>query len=89
MPRSCLSGSLYNLLGIKTLEELHFAWNYRIAPLIKEYLYGDAERLREVLGSGFVTSAEDASEGSSGYTLERLNEEAFGQALLRLTSVEA
>ncbi len=37
------------------LEDLRFAWYYRIIPLLQEYFYNDGERLRAVLGSGFIT----------------------------------
>ncbi len=42
------------LYGIETLEDLRFAWYHRVVPLLQEYFYNDMERLRAVLGEGFV-----------------------------------
>ena len=56
------------LMGIDTLESLHFAWYRRIIPLLKEYFYHDWERLRAVIGSHFVQVAEvdDATKQALG-----------------------
>lgn len=42
------------LLGLKTVEDLHFAWYHRIIPLLQEYFYNDGERLKAVIGETFV-----------------------------------
>ena len=35
-------------------DDLRFVWYHRIVPLLQEYFYNDGERLRAVLGDGFV-----------------------------------
>jgi hypothetical protein len=42
------------LLGLKTVEDLHFAWYHRVIPLLQEYFYNDGERLKAVIGETFV-----------------------------------
>lgn len=49
------------LYGVSDITALHFAWYYRIVPLLQEYFYNDAERLRAVLGSAFVELVEPAA----------------------------
>lgn len=39
---------------ISKVEDLQFAWYYRIIPLLQEYFYNDWKRLRAVLGNGFI-----------------------------------
>lgn len=46
------------LMGIDSLEALHFAWYRKIMPLLQEYFYNDWERLQAVVGSHFVKIAE-------------------------------
>lgn len=38
------------LMGVQSVEDLHFAWFYRIIPLLQEYFYNDGQKLRAVLG---------------------------------------
>lgn len=46
------------LINVQDLDDLYFAWYYRIIPLIEEYFHGDTERLRLVLGDTFVKPVE-------------------------------
>ncbi len=41
-------------MGITGIEQLRFAWYYRIVPLLQEYFYNDGDRLAAVLGDAFV-----------------------------------
>jgi len=54
-------------MNVRTLEELHFVWYHRIVPLLQEYFYNDGERLRELLGSEFVGTAQDGTNDDSGW----------------------
>lgn len=47
-------------LGIdeNDVEGLHFIWYHRVIPLLQEYFYNDGERLKAVLGSGFLQRVE-------------------------------
>jgi hypothetical protein len=45
-------------MGLNSPEDLHFAWEHRIMPLLQEYFYCDGEKLLELLGKEFVESAE-------------------------------
>jgi 5-methylcytosine-specific restriction protein B len=42
------------LMGVDSLEALHFAWYRQIMPLLQEYFYNDWERLRAIVGTAFV-----------------------------------
>ncbi|MGB3491234.1 MAG: AAA family ATPase [Elainellaceae cyanobacterium] len=46
------------LMGIETIEALHFAWYRKIMPLLQEYFYNDWERLKAVVGDRFIRPAE-------------------------------
>ena len=37
-------------MGIESLDDLDFVWDYKIKPLLEEYFYGDKEGFDEVLG---------------------------------------
>lgn len=43
------------LLNVDDMHSLRFAWYHRIIPLLQEYFYHDAERLRMVIGKEFVS----------------------------------
>jgi len=45
-------------INVKDVDQLHFAWYHRVIPLLQEYFYDDAERLRIVLGDRFVRAVE-------------------------------
>ncbi|MBE9012854.1 hypothetical protein IQ250_21885 [Pseudanabaenaceae cyanobacterium LEGE 13415] len=38
------------LMGVQSVEDLHFAWFHRIIPLLQEYFYNDGQKLKAVLG---------------------------------------
>lgn len=40
-------------MKVETVEDLMSVFRYNIIPLLKEYFYGDMERIRMVLGEGF------------------------------------
>ena len=46
------------LMGVESLDALHFAWYRQIMPLLQEYFYNDWERLRAVVGNRFIKPAE-------------------------------
>ena len=41
-------------IGISDISGLHFAWYNQVIPLLEEYFYNDAERLRAILGKQFI-----------------------------------
>jgi 5-methylcytosine-specific restriction protein B len=43
------------LMNVHSIDELRFAWYYRIVPLLQEYFYQDGERLQAVLGRRFLS----------------------------------
>lgn len=83
------------LMGLKTLEELRFAWDKRIMPLLREYFYGAGEKLQIVLGRDFVERTElrlgDGADADTR-TVYRLKEpktdEAFLSALQQLATAK-
>jgi predicted RNA-binding protein with PUA-like domain len=52
------------IMGLESLEDLRFAWEHKIVPLLQEYFYGDGEKLLAVLGKKFV--AEEKITGADG-----------------------
>jgi 5-methylcytosine-specific restriction protein B len=79
----------YNL---RTLRDLYFAWYHRIVPLLQEYFYHDAERLRGVIGDDFFEavalpkSTSDLFDGENQkYRLKKLENDEFFEALIALT----
>jgi 5-methylcytosine-specific restriction protein B len=56
------------LLGLKSIEDVHFAWYHRIIPLLQEYFYNDAEKLQAVIGKSFVQNigADEATRHALG-----------------------
>ena len=46
------------LMGVKTEDDLHFAWYHRVLPLLQEYFYHDGERMQAVIGKAFVQEVE-------------------------------
>lgn len=45
------------LMGLDSIEDLHFAWYQKIMPLLQEYFYSDWERLQAVVSDRFVKLA--------------------------------
>ncbi|NLY19444.1 MAG: AAA domain-containing protein [Clostridiaceae bacterium] len=41
-------------INIVNLNDLYHVWYYNIIPLLMEYFYNDSERLRRVIGKGFI-----------------------------------
>jgi hypothetical protein len=41
-------------MGLESVEDLRFAWGYKIVPLLQEYFYGDGEKLLALLGKEFI-----------------------------------
>ena len=75
-------------MGLKDLEDLQFAWEHKVVPLLQEYFYGDGEKLQLVLGKEFVQS-EKVKLGDDGderiiYPVQRLACESFVSALKKL-----
>jgi predicted RNA-binding protein with PUA-like domain len=78
-------------MGLASLEDLRFAWEHKVVPLLQEYFYGDGEKLLALLGKEFIErkgvqlSDGDAVEERAVYRLRRLlagND--FAEALKRL-----
>jgi 5-methylcytosine-specific restriction protein B len=84
-------------MGLQSLEDLRFAWEHKIVPLLQEYFYGDGEKLQFVLGKELVERGDIAlGEGNQAEdrTVFRLRAPAtgndFAESLRRLAgSVEA
>lgn len=83
-------------MGLQNVEDLHFAWQHRIVPLLQEYFYGDGEKLLAVLGSDFVMQEKVAigdGEISEERVIYRLRdpmpENQFVDALKRLAMTKS
>lgn len=83
------------LMGIEDIEQLRFVWYHQIVPLLQEYFYNDGQRLRAVLGDGFVAQRklDEATKNAlgelydpetSGYDIVALYDEDFLEALRQL-----
>jgi len=83
------------LMGIEDIEQLRFVWYHQIVPLLQEYFYNDGQRLRAVLGDGFVAQRklDEATKNAlgelydpetSGYDIMVLYDEDFLEALRQL-----
>lgn len=83
------------LLNIEDKDDLRFAWQHRIVPLLQEYFYNDGARLRAVLGAAFVTerALDSATQKALGeaydsdlkrYEIPDLEDDAFTAALRAL-----
>jgi predicted RNA-binding protein with PUA-like domain len=78
-------------MGLQSLEDLRFAWEYKTVPLLQEYFYGDGEKLQSVLGKEFVESVPiplDGGNQAEDRTVFRLRlplaENDFAESLKRL-----
>jgi 5-methylcytosine-specific restriction protein B len=78
-------------MGLASLEDLRFAWEHKIVPLLQEYFYSDGEKLLALLGKEFIEGI-DVPLGNSGndekrtvYRLRKLPAgNDFADALKRL-----
>ena len=50
--------------GSADTDDLRFVWYHRIVPLLQEYFYNDGERLRVVLGDGFVSKVKVSTDAA-------------------------
>jgi hypothetical protein len=84
-------------MGLRTMDDLEYAWYHKVIPLLQEYFYNDGERLRIVLGDEFVVPVEvDTSTKQAlgemydpdevRYEIARLTDEAFVTALENLAN---
>lgn len=80
----CLGHSY--LMGIQTLDRLHFVWYRRIVPLLQEYFYNDGERLRAVLDD-FVEQDEQVS-GAFARPPETLDSELVRYHVVELSGTQ-
>jgi hypothetical protein len=82
-------------MGLKTTDDLHFAWYRRVVPLLQEYFYNDSERLRAVIGDDFMwpVSIDEATRRALGdlydaeqskYEIKVLTDAEFISALSKL-----
>ena len=88
----CLGHSY--LMGINSINRLHFVWYRRILPLLQEYFYNDWERLQAVLddfvdrdeaiANVFTRSPEMLDPEMIGYRLAELNGTQFVAALNKI-----
>lgn len=58
------------LMGLDTLDDLHFVWYHRILPLLQEYFYNDGERIRSVVGQDFIASNDVSGDSTYGSSRE-------------------
>lgn len=76
-------------MGAKDLNDLLFAWERKIVPLLEEYFYGDGEKLYAVLGDQFVerhapsTSGDALSDGAEVFRVKRFAKDERGENALR------
>jgi len=78
-------------MGLESLEDVHFAWVYKIVPLLQEYFYNDGEKLLALLGKDFMERSDvrfGDNENDEKRTVYRLRElptgNDFADALKRL-----
>lgn len=74
------------LMGVKTEDDLQFAWYHRIVPLLQEYFYHDGERMQAVIGKDFVT--ETVLDAETKAALGGVSEEAARHEVVQLTGEE-
>ena len=82
------------LMGVNSIEALHFAWYQKIMPLLQEYFYNDWERLRAVVGDRFVGAVEvdvetqqalgDFYDDGSQWEIKRYDSAEFVEAIKRI-----
>lgn len=81
-------------MGLKSIEDIRFAWEHKIVPLLQEYFYGDGEKLFALLGSDFIERT-DFRLGDGGnaeeravFRLRNLAPDKLAEALKLLAGVE-
>lgn len=73
-------------MGLKGREDLLFAWENRVIPLLSEYFYGDGEKLHALLGDDFVERlptgqlGDGTAENTHIFRLKRFHRDAYGLA---------
>ncbi len=81
------------LMGIKTEDDLHFAWYHRVLPLLQEYFHHDGERMQAVVGAFVQEVVLDAGtraalgavyEDVPRYEVARLAGNEFREALQKI-----
>ncbi len=79
------------LMGVRTADDLRFAWYRRVVPLLQEYFHHDGARLQAALGAAFVKEVTlglettqalgPLAEEGERYEVQELEGEAFLEAL--------
>lgn len=75
-------------MGLNNLQDLQFAFEHKIVPLLQEYFYGDGEKLQAVLGKELILSEpvilSDDGEERNFYRLQHLTGENLVEELKKL-----
>ena len=81
------------LMNLATVADLRFAWEHKVMPLLREYFYGDGEKLLAILGPKFVQATTvkigngDSADDRTVYRLVSITEDAaFVQVLTELAN---
>ncbi|HUA37926.1 MAG TPA: AAA family ATPase [Candidatus Sulfopaludibacter sp.] len=75
-------------MGLNNLQDLQFAFEHKIVPLLQEYFYGDGEKLQALLGKELILSEpvilSDDGEERNFYRLQHLTGENLLEELKKL-----